>query len=127
MTNEEKIKLIQKLQSGDLTNEQKIELIQKLQNSKPVETPKKGFFQRIKDSVNEAYEREKALEAADPIAYRQMKAMEKIARNQRDSSVSSAEEARLRAVQLNRNSIMKAALMSNNPQLMRSALISSLN
>jgi len=108
-----------------MTNEMKIELIQKLQNDKPVEEPKKkGFFQRIKESIEKAQAEERALEASDPIAYRQMKAMERMANNQ---SINQAEIARMQGVQQSQNAMMRAALMSNNQQFMRNALFNSLN
>lgn len=125
MTNEDKIKLVQRLQSGNITNEEKIAIIQQLQgaNTQNIDTPKKGFFQRIKDSMNEAYERERALEAADPIAYRQMKAMESMASDARHNR---AEMVRLQGLQQSRNAMMKAALMTGNTQLMRNAMICGL-
>jgi hypothetical protein len=87
-----------------------------------------NFFQKIKDSIKKAIEEEKALEAADPIAYRQMRAMEEMAEEQRWANMRSENEAALaRLKNLQHQSEIRAALASKNQQLIEAALINSLN
>jgi hypothetical protein len=87
-----------------------------------------NFFQKIKDSIKKAVEEEKALEAADPIAYRQMRAMEEMAEEQRWANMRSENEAALaRLKKLQHQAEMRAALASKNQQLIENALINSLN
>jgi hypothetical protein len=87
-----------------------------------------NFFQKIKDSIKKAVEEEKALEAADPIAYRQMRAMEEMAEEQRWANMRSENEAALaRLKKLQHQTEIRAALASKNQQLIEAALINSLN
>lgn len=87
-----------------------------------------SIFQKIKDSVKEAIEKEKALEAADPIAYRQMRAMEDMAEEQEWANMQSKREERFEKLhQQEKNAAMRAALTSGNPSLMRNTLLNSLN
>lgn len=84
-----------------------------------------SFLQKIKDSIKESIEKEKALEAADPIAYRQMRAMEELAENQR---VADAREERQRKLhQQEKDAAIRAALVSKDPQFVNNALLNSLN
>lgn len=87
-----------------------------------------SIFQKIKDSVKDAIEKEKALEAADPIAYRQMRAMEELAENQERANAQAEIEARFEKLhQQEKNAAMRAALTSGDPSLMRNALLNALN
>lgn len=87
-----------------------------------------SIFQKIKDSVKEAIEKEKALEAADPIAYRQMRAMEDMEEEQEWANMQNARGARFEKLhQQEKNAAMRAALTSGDPSLMRNTLLNSLN
>lgn len=87
-----------------------------------------SIFQKIKDSVKESIEKEKALEAADPIAYRQMKAMEELAENQERANAQAEREARLEKLhQQEKNAALRAALTSSDASLTRNALLNTLN
>ncbi len=83
-----------------------------------------SIFQKIKEAV----EKEKALEAADPIAYRQMRAMEDMAEEQEWANMRSEREARFDKLhQQEKNAAIRAALTSSDPSLTRNALLNTLN